>query len=249
MLREASGFSDSTPVDVAAILDCCPIQWAELPLDGFLGVYVPHPRGDGILIKEGQTPEQRRFTIAHELGHFALPRHGRDSQLVCLSDDFFAAAVSRELEREANEFAAELLMPRSLFGAAIADRDPTLALARTLADRSRFWVSLTAASIRLVELNAEPCALVCSKAGRIQWWVKSRAFKYFLCHDIGRRTPPGSVAAAVFAGETPNDRAEEVEPAVWLSHSGNGIGVYESTFASERFDQILSLIWVVEEDE
>ncbi len=70
-----------------------------------------------------QWPPRRRFTIAHELGHWVMHREGQQS-LFCRraviapeDGDFEAARAKRPelpaIEREANAFAAELLMPAS----------------------------------------------------------------------------------------------------------------------------------------
>lgn len=67
-----------------------------------------------------QDPETRqRFTIAHELGHYMLHRHligdGLDDDRVYRSTDvgkYHNTRVGLKQEREANRFAANLLMPR-----------------------------------------------------------------------------------------------------------------------------------------
>lgn len=93
---------------------------------------------------------RERFTIAHELGHYFCHRHLRRC-FVCLADDPRPAA----LERQANAFAAELLMPRPhahrviqgvlAAGGRVADAVETLA--------ATFAVSREAAEIRLEELG------------------------------------------------------------------------------------------------
>lgn len=60
-----------------------------------------------ILVQEHPVNRQR-FTIAHEIGHFVLHRQSAESGI---QDDEFYRALPGPLEREANQFAAELLMP------------------------------------------------------------------------------------------------------------------------------------------
>lgn len=59
-------------------------------------------------------PPRRRFTIGHELGHWVMHRTGQDA-LFCrrttVQDD---QPVAPDIEQEASQFAAELLMPRWL---------------------------------------------------------------------------------------------------------------------------------------
>jgi Zn-dependent peptidase ImmA (M78 family) len=50
---------------------------------------------------------RRRFTVAHELGHYVLGHEDAPRDL----PSQFGASVSSPIERAANQFAAELLMP------------------------------------------------------------------------------------------------------------------------------------------
>ena len=60
----------------------------------------------------GEWPGRRRFTLAHELGHWVCQCRGRAVEgMLCRSTDVGGTSAGRPLEREANVFAAELLMP------------------------------------------------------------------------------------------------------------------------------------------
>lgn len=65
-----------------------------------------------IIIKKNVSESRRRFTLAHELGHIQIPWH--TGMLSCHTDDGEKIDSSKyyQMEREANIFAAELLMPR-----------------------------------------------------------------------------------------------------------------------------------------
>jgi len=92
----------------------------------------------------GDTPTHRqRFTIAHELGHWICHAHGVDSApTYCRSQDV-SQDTDRTLEREANVFGAELLMPE------VAVREAWAAFPDTSKLASRFEVSGLAAQWRL----------------------------------------------------------------------------------------------------
>ena len=61
-----------------------------------------------------ESPGRRRFTLAHELGHWVCQvQEGKTAPVYCRPVDVTEAA-DRALEREANVFAAELLMPEEL---------------------------------------------------------------------------------------------------------------------------------------
>ena len=58
-------------------------------------------------------PMRRRFTVAHEIGHFVLHAPGATGVVFCRVTDA-PEAPKQLIEREANRFAAELLMPEDL---------------------------------------------------------------------------------------------------------------------------------------
>jgi len=118
--------------------------------------------GRGVIgVNTTQSPTRQRFTIAHELGHFvlhpkAMPVFIDKSFLKPYFSAFRNSASSTgedRLEREANSFAASLLMPAKLVHEAIrelqvdlADDDEVEILAK------RFQVSRQAMSFRLANL-------------------------------------------------------------------------------------------------
>jgi hypothetical protein len=83
----------------------------ELPVSGML---LPAERQIWSNAVEAQeSPGRRRFTLAHEVGHWICQcLEGRAAPMYCRSEDV-AASADRTLEREANIFAAELLMPEA----------------------------------------------------------------------------------------------------------------------------------------
>ena len=128
----------------------------------------------GVLVRDGekttigystQTGLQRqRFTIAHELGHYVLD-HQRQGIFVDTPEKYFTlfrdakSATGEDVqEREANAFAAALLMPRELLLEAVTNlyrsgitREENFDLIEPLA--KRFYVSKLAMSIRLTNFD------------------------------------------------------------------------------------------------
>ncbi len=93
----------------------------ELPVSGLL---LPAERQIWLNGREAkESPGRRRFTLAHELGHWVCQcLEGRSAPVYCRSEDL-AAGTDRQLEREANVFAAELLMPEPAVRAAVDGGD------------------------------------------------------------------------------------------------------------------------------
>lgn len=95
------------------------------------GMLIPLNRGStaatwAILINEDDAPVRQRFTIAHELGHLLLHRftipHADTGFKIRFRDSVSSEGRVRE-EIEANEFAAELLMPRDLVHQALESEE------------------------------------------------------------------------------------------------------------------------------
>jgi Zn-dependent peptidase ImmA (M78 family) len=107
--RELFG-GDKLPVPVESIAeDLLGLAIHEKELDDISGLLYPEERQ--IYVNASDVPARRRFTIAHELGHWVCQcLEGRGESVMCRAEDVSPNA-DRSLEREANVFAAELLMP------------------------------------------------------------------------------------------------------------------------------------------
>ena len=100
------------PVPVESIAeDLLGLRVEEAELSGISGFLYPAERL--IFLNACDTPQRRRFTLAHELGHWICQHlEGTRQPVYCRHEDVTAAEPpDRAREREANVFAAELLMP------------------------------------------------------------------------------------------------------------------------------------------
>ena len=119
--------------------------------------------------ESGYTEGRIRFSIAHELGHFYLPEHRK----FLLSGHWHGSHVGfvshKQTEREADLFAAALLMPKDEFVRQVdikSDHICTFADLETLA-ANVFRTSLTSTVIRYCNFDFEPCCAVLSENGRV----------------------------------------------------------------------------------
>lgn len=166
------------------------------PLDGLEGALVANPeKSEGIiLIKEGSRPQRQRFTLGHELGHFLIPRHGH--QMSCgLSDlitrDQKTLNRAQRMELEANQFSAELLMPRLLvrqypgYG-----NEPCIECVISMA--IDFGVSFEACAQRYVALHDDPVAIVFAHEAVVRYSTKSEGFPFWIKPGKGSAVPAKS---------------------------------------------------------
>ena len=94
-----------------------------------------------IFTNENHHINRRRFTVAHEIAHYLLHRDMIEDGVV--DDILYRSNLSGSLEKEANSYAAQLLMPRHLILEAIKEGIDSI---KELADK--FRVSEAAMSIR-----------------------------------------------------------------------------------------------------
>ena len=155
----------------------------ERPLDGSQGRLVRRKKRSYLTVSTRiRYAERRRFVIAHELGHHEL--HEKVMQLDVCDEDKIDEVYDQATEREANAFAAEFLMPASLWTTQV-DRvgQPTFEAISELA--RDYQVSLTSAAVRFVKLSSERCAIALVENRRVKWSVSS--------DDLWQRVPRGRV--------------------------------------------------------
>jgi Zn-dependent peptidase ImmA (M78 family) len=168
-----------------------------------------------IAYNEASHVERRRFTIAHEIGHFLIPWHGAKAQCAVADMGVLRSKDTRKsTEAEANRFAAALLTPGILFKRDIdhlgaPETEHLTALAR------KYQVSKEMAARRYTELCDYCCAVIFSHRGTVRYPVKSQSCP-FLDIAKGDMLPPGSLSARA-RGE-PGHLSEwtETDPAIWF---------------------------------
>ena len=134
--------------------------------DAFGILYATHIRSEGF----------RRFSVAHELGHYFLDGH---IDHVLPGDGIHASHagfVSADpYEMEADSFAAGLLMPTGLFSKALVRNEAGLAAVEAVADLC--LTSLTATAIRYAEVSDDAVAVVVSSGTAIDYCRLSETMK------------------------------------------------------------------------
>ena len=154
LVSEFAGSSPPVPVERIAVAKGCTIRPSDLK--EISGILVRSPSGSVIGVNRNHLETRRRFTIAHELGHYLL----HEGEGVTYDEDFRVSLRSDQsstgtdvVEIEANFFAASLLMPNRLL---LADpRTSTIELENPEAtsDLARsFGVSTQAMTLRLARL-------------------------------------------------------------------------------------------------
>jgi Zn-dependent peptidase ImmA (M78 family) len=185
---------------------------------------------------------KKRFVIAHELGHFELHRKDIPS-IACTDAAFREWSLRNPREREANYFAAEILMPEDIFKKSMAGQDLKPILLQSLC--KEYDMSLTATAIRIATLRPE-YALICSSRKGIQWFVvNSEHFPVFL--NIRGPVHKDSLAFDCFQGAEVPEGFFPVEPHAWAESSWQVHGkLKEYAIYQKKYDQVLSFLYIEE---
>ena len=186
--------------DLRAIASRLGLQIREVDADGFDGALIRAreiPLGTIAIRQSIREAGRKNFTLAHEIAHFLLPDHDL-TELVCTRSDIGNwGDWSRELEREADESAAELLLPASAVQPIVESAPPSLQVIEKIAQR--FHTSLSAAAWRYCDLSKQSCAIVWATNDRIDWSKRSRHFGFPL---QGGAPSARHVCVAMLCGNT-----------------------------------------------
>jgi len=218
------------------------VQGVALP--GFDGALMPAPPGQtgwGIFYNSAVTSKGRiNFTLAHEFGHYLIHRLAFPDGIRCSQQDMWRwDSAYRQIENEANTFAAYLLMPFSDYRRQLdAQTVATLELLSQCAER--YEVSLIAATLRWLDYTERRAVLVLSRDGFVLWARSSesalKSGAYLKTFGLVVPLPEKSVAAgpASFADARVG---VDLPPGVWFREACR-----EMSVVSENYDFTISLL-------
>ena len=193
-----------------------------------------------------------RFSFAHELGHFIIDEH-RNALLNPLTPAHGSTTSldsPYEVEREADLFAACLLMPEDRLRKDLQqkyNRKPCIAaLVNEISDK--YQVSYTAAMLRLLNLDYYPIMLVCTHNNKLKWLRYSEDFPFKRLNlDANNEISPNTCAGEYFTDGTKYQKKPETvfaeEWFVLYNNSDQRRKLKEYCIYQESLNQVVSLIW------
>jgi hypothetical protein len=113
-------FRSTAPVNIAGLAKALGLAVRQAYLaphiagEIFPDLYRGGPSGYTIRVNASDSPRQKRLTVAHEIAHFLRHRERISNKLV--DDRMYRSRLGTTKEREAEELAFDLLMPRALIG-------------------------------------------------------------------------------------------------------------------------------------
>ena len=193
-----------------------------------------------IAVNANDRPERQRFTICHEIAHAVL---GLPSEHHVTS---WSYAKRPQNEVICDVFAAELLLPFTLFKPHVARALVGFRAVETLADL--FEASLAATASRFATVTSTPCAYVLSEGGKIRYSARSKSLREAKAWvPLGVGLPEGSMAARLRSGQG-CEGPQEIAADLWFDDWRRGGELLEDSRYHLTWDQGLSLIWFEDED-
>ena len=203
----------------------------------------------GILINSLiQSQSRKRFTIAHELGHYHLDREKTEKHL-CHGGELGYFNSHRSEEQRANQFAVELLMPSPIFQQD-AEKQPNVGLTAIDALSARYATSLTSTAIRYTRLSPHNCAIVFSANRQIKFFAYSNGFRRNDDCFIVNNNPLHPEALASHLAESSvneiRDKRGKIPLSCWCSTKSDRM-IIEHSRCLPRINQVVSFLWIPEE--
>jgi len=244
------------PVDVESIApDLSAARFATDPIRAIKGGSLPgfegalYPLGDPptgwaiIYNNSGVSPGRRRFTISHEFGHFLLHRKKLPKGVEC-NERVVSQRGGKGIEKEADEFAAGLLMPLDDFRARIGSDDKP-SLEELGAAAERYGVSLTAGALRWLEYTNRRAVFVVSRDGGALWARSSeaalRSGRFYRTASETFMLPETSMAGRG-CFDADGKAAGVLPPGVWFPEE-----VEETSLFARQYDLTLTLLHLPKE--
>lgn len=240
------GLDDPSQTSLRQIILARKAFYEEAPLEGKEGEIVSFNGKSIITINSNIAFEaKKRFTTAHELGHYEMHRN-----LVPIftdtEEDLMNWYKDGAHEMEANQFAAEFLMPSDIFYKECAGKKFGPEVIEHLS--KRFIVSKTAAILKFASKGNHPVFIVYCKANKMGWFKKSDDFRYFCNFKSGVPPPTGSVAYEIFQKKKAylgDEAKQEIWKSDWFEMKENDEDskFFEYCIYSPTYNYTLSVVW------
>lgn len=232
------GISEPKEIDLDAIAWTRGAVVNYRPMGGCEATIVGSRRRAVISVNSRSMPERRRFSLAHEIGHW---HHHRGRILFCGKNDVCNFANDAlNPERQADAFASDLLLPTYMFYPRFRKiKRPTLAVARELADE--FGVSLTATLFKMTGLKRFPMMIVCYNKKRRRWYEASNMIQPWWrpLRELDRQT---FAADMLFNGAAEQSFPRKMPADAWFDFTGSDrFEVEEQSFLLPN-DEVLSVL-------
>lgn len=242
-ILKSIGIYDPEDIDLELIAFDLNAEVKYIPLSDSEGSIVGTEEKAIIKINLNAQVEKQRFSLGHELGHWTNDK-GKNLTFNCSKNDMQQYKLrdndfKQNKEVRANQFSAELIMPKFIFSSFLTYQQINFLTVKELANS--FKTSITSTAIRLVEITDCPCMVVCwTPTGKRKWFFPSS-------------TLPEEIWPLDFLGNPKQslqiqDRNNEVDGDIWLQgDKAFNYNIFQSIFFNGY--EFITLLWWEDESQ
>jgi Zn-dependent peptidase ImmA (M78 family) len=243
-ILEQLGITEPADLDVDAIAYACGAFITREPLTGCEANIIGASDRAVITINSTSIESRQRFSAGHELGHWMKDR-GQNA-FGCSNRAMQAEWTANNPETRANRFAADLLLPLSMFVPLAHEKPITINTVAALSDQ--FKMSKTATAIRLVEHGSFPAIVAYFEDAERKWFTSKKgevpAFLKPAEHPSGY-----TVTRRMFQNPELSELADDTRADYWFStYNSDRYYVRESCLRVGR-GAVLTLLWWEDEQQ
>jgi Zn-dependent peptidase ImmA (M78 family) len=196
--------------------------------------------------------EKKRFTLAHEIGHYILHKnievHNDNEGTTTWFSNKESQSKAGKQENEANEFASELLMPASIFISKIEGKKFSPDLLRTISQY--FKTSITSVIFKYFEFGNHPICIFFSHNNVVRYWKRPENYPHFIIDRTKLAPPEDSVAAEYFDKQKiyPSNLSKRpIWKSTWFDtkhwEDENKYNFFEYCIVNKKYNTVLSVVW------
>lgn len=188
-------------------------------------------------------PGQKRFTLAHELGHFFNESGSVLKSISCTPKDINSGKFTSTFEQKANLFASELLMYKPWFSDFVKNKKINMNVISEIA--GYFGVSLSAAALRYVYHGKYPIAVILSRNGMVEWSAISPHFPLRWIPK-GYKVRKESNAYEFFNGGKTEEWEDLIPAHAWFSDDykcPKDLYIFEQCTVMKNYNAVMTLLW------
>ena len=232
------GVMSPNDIDLEAIAWLLGAQVRYRPLDGCEARIVGCGDKAIITVNSKSSPPRRRFSIAHELGHW---KYDRGQRLFCAANE--ASILNPRLKQSetvANQYASNLILPRYILEP-ISRSYARLTFENVEEIASMFSASITTTAIRLVNIDHSPSLLICHSQGGRRWFQRAPSVpdRWFPQKELDSDTYAFEM---VFSNEQGDPNVHKCPADAWFECAEAGrYDVTEQSF-STGYGDVLTLV-------
>ena len=235
------------PINPLKIIENLKIPTMENNFKSIEGFSIFDPHGDKSCIGINSNIRdlgRKKFTYAHELGHFCLDAFLNENTKSCQKNDISYRSKGLDpIEINANIFASHLLLPEFLIKDKIRNLDPDWKKISELSQITE--TSLITMTNRFIEITEYSCLLVViSQDKRIKYFKKSKNCSLYLDMD-SRILSSASYAYKSCDIKSIPDDFECVPANIWLSDKRilPDAKILEWSLPLNSYGEVLTLLW------